>query len=77
PKAILAVACPIELPSRFANTGGVQTRGACPESFQRDQTVPAFVPVTIAQLGQATRPTKTAKTMNPCSWWKTNSKCLS
>ncbi|HNP62190.1 MAG TPA: hypothetical protein PKM72_15185, partial [Nitrospirales bacterium] len=52
PKAILAVACPNELPSRYADTGGVQTRGAQPESARRAQTVPAFAPVTVARLAR-------------------------
>ncbi|MDH5429738.1 MAG: hypothetical protein OEY57_16375 [Nitrospirota bacterium] len=36
--------------------GGVQTRGACPESGRRAQTLPACSPVPVARLGPATRP---------------------
>ena len=53
---VLAVAWPFGYPARFTDTGGGQTRGACPEFSRRAQTLPAFFPVPVALLGQATRP---------------------
>lgn len=35
---------------------GGQTRGACPESYRRAQTLPAFSPVSVARLGHVTKP---------------------
>jgi hypothetical protein len=53
---MLVVACPFGCPARFADSGGAQTRGACPESGRRAQTVRAFSPEPAALLGHATRP---------------------
>ena len=61
---MLAVAWPFGSPARFTDSfdlaqdrpGGEQTRCACPESGRRAQTLPAFSPVAVARLGQATRP---------------------
>jgi hypothetical protein len=44
PKAMLAVPWPFGCSARFTDTGGVQTRGACPESCRRAQTLLAFSP---------------------------------
>ncbi len=52
----LAVAWPFGYTARFTDTGGVQTRGACSERSRRAQTLLAFSPVSVALLGQATRP---------------------
>jgi hypothetical protein len=53
---MLAVAWPFGCSARFTDTGGEQTRGACPESCRRAQTLLAFSPVPVALLGHATRP---------------------
>ena len=60
-KTMLAVVWPFGFPARFANTGGAQTRGACPESSRRAQTMRAFFPVSAALLGHITRPGETAE----------------
>jgi len=53
---MLAVAWPFGCSARFTDTGGEQTRGACPESCRRAQTLLAFSPVPVALLYHATRP---------------------
>ena len=53
---MLAVVWPFGFPSRFADSGGAQTRCA--------QTVRAFFPVSATLLGHTTRPGKIAETMN-------------
>jgi len=63
-KTILAVLWPFGFPARFAASGGAQTRGACPESSRRAQTLRAFSPVSAALLGHTTRPGETAEKMN-------------
>jgi len=71
-KTILAVLWPFGFPARFAasfglaqdRSGGAQTRGACPESSRRAQTLRAFSPVSAALLGHTTRPGETAEKMN-------------
>ncbi|MDT3778447.1 hypothetical protein PJI16_12835 [Nitrospira sp. MA-1] len=47
----------LRVPSRFADSGGAQTRCA--------QTVRAFFPESPALLGHTTRPEKTAEAMSP------------
>jgi hypothetical protein len=64
-KTTLAVAWPFGSPAPFANPGGAQTRGACPELCRRAQTMLAFYPVLAAQLGYATRPGEMAGTLPP------------
>ena len=51
---MLAVVWPFGFPSRFADSGGAQTRCA--------QTVRAFFPESPALLGHTTRPGETAET---------------
>ena len=53
---MLAVVWPFGSPARFADTGGAQTRGACPEPCRRAQTLRALSPVSAALLGHTTRP---------------------
>ena len=64
-KTMLAMAWPFGSPAPFADPGGAQTRGACPEFCRRAQTMRAFSPVTAALLGHATRPGETAETVRP------------
>ncbi len=59
---MVAVVWPFGFPSRFADPGGAQTRGAWPESSRRAQTVRAFFPESPALLGHTTRPGETAET---------------
>ncbi len=54
-KTMLAVLWPFGFPTRFANTGGAQTRCA--------QTVRTFSPVLATLLGHTTRPARTAEAM--------------
>jgi hypothetical protein len=53
---MVAVVWPFGFPSRFADSGGAQTRWA--------QTVRAFFPESPALLGHTTRPEETAETMS-------------
>jgi hypothetical protein len=62
---MLAVAWPFGFPARFADSGGAQTRGACPDASRRAQTMCALSPVPAALLGHTTRPEETAETMSP------------
>jgi hypothetical protein len=62
-KAMLTVAWPFGSPARFGDFGGAQTRGACPETSRRAQTVPACPPKSPARLGHATRPEETSSTI--------------
>jgi len=63
-KPMLAVLWPFGFPARFADSGGAQTRGACPEVSRRAQTVRAFFPVSAALLGHTTRPGEIAEISN-------------
>ncbi len=47
---------------RFANTGGAQARGACPESSRRAQTMPVFSPVLAIRLSHTTWPETATQT---------------
>ncbi|MDR4485322.1 MAG: hypothetical protein R3B95_19325 [Nitrospirales bacterium] len=64
-KPMLAVLWPFGFPVRFADSGGAQTRGTCPERSRRAQTMRAFFPGSVALLGYNTRPGELAETMSP------------
>ena len=42
-KTMLAEAWPVGFPARFADSGGVQTRGACPETSEGLKHCPPFL----------------------------------
>jgi hypothetical protein len=71
---MLAVLWPFGFPVRFADSGGAQTRGACPESSRRAQTMRAFFLVSAALLGHNTRPEKLTERMGPFLIWRANSR---